>query len=175
MRGGGCSFSTLLDGGRGEDKAGQLSLCIPDRFFTIFHYNFRLYPYKKILLDFYLRLEYSQCMFTETPTTQSENSFLNLLRDLQSSSPGLSDEETFALLGLDKEDFDADQLKQMIAAMLRGRALAKKRVMDNMFQHMSARGGEKLCVDYMRRFAEEWPADAEYSTSEGGSFTVNLG
>ena len=114
-------------------------------------------------------------MFTDKPTTQDQNAFQNLLIDLQASSPGLSDAEVYAVLNVDPSTYDDDQQKQMQAALLRGRALAKKSVMDSMFTHMKGKGGEKLCIDYMRRFADEWPADADYASAEGGSFTVNLG
>lgn len=108
---------------------------------------------------------------TNTPKTEEEYKLL----EAESFSPGLSDAEVYAILDINPAELSDAKGKDFERAMIRGRALSKKVTMDHLFNSMKSKGGEKACVDYLRRFADEWPADEEYASSTGGTFTVNLG
>ena len=110
-------------------------------------------------------------MFTKTVPSR-ENTFENMLADVESSAAGLSEEEVFAIIGIIKDDMEEDKLKQVMGALLRGKARANKKAVDLLFQQMGSKGGEKACIDYLKRFAAEWPVDGEYESGKSQTFKV---
>lgn len=112
-------------------------------------------------------------MFT-VASQPKDDTFQNLLNDAENHAPGLSDDEVFAILGIAKDEFKdkPDQLAELTHVMLRGRAMANKKAVDFLFGQMSSRGGEKACIDYLKRFGAEWPENAEYESDKVGSFKV---
>ena len=115
-------------------------------------------------------------MFTKEPTSPEPRSFEELVLQAESVSPGLSETEVFAVLDIDPEDLNEQETKKIIRAIIRGKALANKQAVGHLFDNMKGKGGERACIDYLKRFAEEWPLDEQYESGKGGgSFTVNLG
>lgn len=59
----------------------------------------------------------------------------------------------------ESEDLDESELKWVIKAFKRGRAMGKKQAVDNLFAAMKDRNGQNASLPYLKRFAEKWPGD----------------
>lgn len=106
----------------------------------------------------------------------TQPTFEQTLLDAEGSAPGLSNEEVCAILDIDFDELEEAEQKALTRAMVRGRAIANKTAVDYLFNSMRTKGGERACVDYLRRFGADWPSDGEYDSNKGGgTFTVNLG
>ena len=145
-------------------------VCVLDTIFTSYSAIDSPYtPYRKILFDFSITLVYNRRMFTASHKPK-EPTFEDVLADAENMAPGLSDEEVFAILNIVKDDLEKDQMDQLTLYMLRGRAMANKKAVDYLFGQMSSKGGEKACIDYLKRFGEKWPEDAQYDSDKVATF-----
>ena len=114
-------------------------------------------------------------MFTR-PDKPEKPSFDNLIADVESYAPGLSDEEVYSALGIDVDKASDGEKLEYKMALTRGRARANKKAVDLLFNQMATKGGEKACIDYLKQFADKWPKDGEYESGKGGgTFKVDFG
>lgn len=107
--------------------------------------------------------------------TPTENLTLEMLAKIEDFAWGLELDEIFDYFGA-KEDFVEDEIKWMERAFRRGRAVAKKQAVDNLFASMKDRNGQNASLPYLRRFAEKWPGD-DANVKEGDLliFKANIG
>jgi len=87
----------------------------------------------------------------------TDSAKLSTLREIELASAGLTMTEALSLRGLTVDDLDTDDKHDVDLAFRRGRANAKKKAIDLLFQQMQGtRGGKEACLDYLSRFGEKW-------------------
>lgn len=106
---------------------------------------------------------------------ETENVSMMMLAQIEDYAWGLELDEIYDAFG-DKEDFTEAEIKWMQKAFRRGRAIAKKQAVDNLFTSMKDRNGQNASLPYLRRFAEKWPGD-DKNVQEGDVliFRANVG
>ena len=97
-----------------------------------------------------------------------------MLAQIEDFSWGLELDEIFDYFG-SKEDFTKDEIKWMERAFKRGRAVAKKQAVDNLFASMKDRNGQNASLPYLRRFAEKWPGNDDIKEGDVLIFRANVG
>lgn len=105
---------------------------------------------------------------------ETENLTLHMLAQIEDFSWGLELDEIFDYFG-SKEDFTKDEIKWMERAFKRGRAVAKKQAVDNLFASMKDRNGQNASLPYLRRFAEKWPGNDDIKEGDVLIFRANVG
>lgn len=95
---------------------------------------------------------------------ETANLTQRMLAEIEDFAWGLELEEIYDYFGA-KEDFKDEEIKWMERAFKRGRAIAKKQAVDNLFSSMKDRNGQNASLPYLRRFADKWPGDD--NTQEG--------
>lgn len=106
---------------------------------------------------------------------ETDNLTHMMLAQIEDYAWGLELAEIFDAFG-EKDDFDEAEIKWMEKAFRRGRAIAKKQAVDNLFVSMKDRNGQNASLPYLRRFAEKWPGE-DKNVQEGDVliFRANVG
>lgn len=89
---------------------------------------------------------------------ETESVSLKMLNEIEDFAWGLELDEIYDYFG-SKDDLSAAEISWVERAFKRGRALAKKQAVDNLFVTMKERNGQNASLPYLRRFAEKWPGD----------------
>jgi hypothetical protein len=64
------------------------------------------------------------------------------------------------MYGLSQEEMSSEELFDFKLAYKRGKAAAKKKAVDHLFNSMSStRGGKEACMEYLEKFADNWRED----------------
>jgi len=85
--------------------------------------------------------------------------------EIETAAAGLTDEEVLAMFGLTFGDLESPEDKaDFRMATLRGRARAKRRAIDHLFNQMAnTRGGKEACLEYLGRFGKDWAEEPDFS------------
>lgn len=105
---------------------------------------------------------------------ETDNLKLKMLAEIEDFAWGLELDEIYDYFGA-KEDFEAEEVKWMERAFRRGRAIAKKQAVDNLFISMKDRNGQNASLPYLRRFADKWPGDDNVKEGDLLVFRANIG
>ena len=103
---------------------------------------------------------------------ETENLSFDMLAKIEDFAWGLEMDEIFDYFGA-KVDFEAEEIKWMERAFRRGRAIAKKQAVDNLFSSMKDRNGQNASLPYLRRFADKWPGDDNVKEGDVLIFRAN--
>lgn len=89
---------------------------------------------------------------------ETENVTYKMLSEIEDYAWGLELDEIADYFG-GMDDFTEAEVLWVEKAFRRGRAIAKKQAVDNLFSSMKDRNGQNASLPYLRRFADKWPAD----------------
>ena len=85
---------------------------------------------------------------------------------------GLSKEEIANSFGEEYSELKEGDRKFLLAHFTRGRTAGKSQALEDLFSHMkNQRYGNQVCLQYLTRFADEWP---EEGVSAGAGFNFKV-
>lgn len=90
---------------------------------------------------------------------------IRTFQEIENAAAGLTDEEVLAMYGLTYDELvtDADKADFKMAT-LRGRATAKRKAIDHLFNQMAnTRGGKEACMEYLQRFGKDWTNEPDFN------------
>ena len=87
-------------------------------------------------------------------------------QEIEAAAPGLTDEEVLAMYGLTHSDLESEDDKaDFRMACLRGRARAKKKAIDMLFNQMAnTKGGKEACMEFLKRFGSDWNEEPDFGS-----------
>lgn len=92
--------------------------------------------------------------------------------EIRALSRGLSKEEVANCMGYELEEFTGSDKRYFIAAYTRGRTEGKRQAVEDFFSHMkNPKFGNQVCLEYLTRFADDWP---EEGVSAGSGFNFKV-
>ena len=92
--------------------------------------------------------------------------------EIRSLARGLTKEEVVNCFGAELCDLKDGDKRFLLAHFTRGRAEGKRQALEDLFGHMkNQKYGNQVCLEYLTRFADDWP---EEGVSAGAGFNFKV-
>jgi hypothetical protein len=85
---------------------------------------------------------------------------------------GMSMNEVCEYFGCDIKDLEGDDKVFLKFWYKKGRAQGRRDAVQALFANMNGRNGGAVALDYLTRFAEDWPSDGIGAKANGFNFKV---